>query len=189
MMSQVRGRSLKVGPFASSECLSAEPCLRPGLMLGSCMNKVPSWLADLRLHADPSVVIILVGNKADLVESSPTSDDSPSSTSASDSPPQDSTSSSAPSSLTSATSDPNREVSRQEAQEFARREGLLFLETSAKTGQGINEVRFDQSLDAREVHSTKETNEDIDMFDSSKFRPSIRRLDRFWPRFKRGSSN
>jgi Ras-related protein Rab-2A len=115
-----------------------------------CLHEwtVPSWLSDLRAHSDPSVVIILIGNKSDLDESdlppaadsttelSPTSTLPPSPTSSTDSP------SSAPAATAASLSNSTREVSRREAEEFAKREGLFFLETSAKTGKGINEVSF-----------------------------------------------
>ncbi|KAG9446013.1 hypothetical protein H6P81_012141 [Aristolochia fimbriata] len=55
--------------------------------------QVPRWLEDLRMQADPSVVIMLVGNKCDL--------------------------------------EGLRAVSVEAGREFAEREGLLFLETSA----------------------------------------------------------
>ena len=34
-----------------------------------------------------------------------------------------------------------REVSRAEAEQFAKEEGLLFLEASAKTGENVDRVR------------------------------------------------
>ncbi|KAG1254224.1 hypothetical protein G6F68_010953 [Rhizopus microsporus] len=36
----------------------------------SSFENVQSWLKDIRYHTDPNVVIMLVGNKADLSESS-----------------------------------------------------------------------------------------------------------------------
>ncbi|KDQ61299.1 hypothetical protein JAAARDRAFT_205023 [Jaapia argillacea MUCL 33604] len=71
-----------------------------------------TWLADVREHADPHLTCILVGNKVDLC-----SDDS--STSA---------------------SGKHREVPTEEAELWAKEEGLLFVEASAKSGQNVQEA-------------------------------------------------
>lgn len=41
----------------------------------------------------------------------------------------------------SSTGRKQREVSRAEAEQFAKEEGLLFLEASAKTGENVDRVR------------------------------------------------
>lgn len=64
-------------------------------------NNISTWLADARSLANPDIVIILVGNKADLED---------------------------------------REVTFLEASRFAQENGLMFLETSALTGEGVEEV-------------------------------------------------
>ncbi|SPO03825.1 related to GTP-binding protein rab2 [Cephalotrichum gorgonifer] len=67
------------------------------------------WLADLRQIAEPDIVIVLVGNKADLA----TSDDD-------------------------AAGGSKREVTRAEAEEWARRNGVAeYVETSAKSGENV----------------------------------------------------
>ncbi|CED83459.1 GTPase Rab2, small G protein superfamily [Phaffia rhodozyma] len=87
-------------------------------------RELPLWLKDLRAHADPSVSIILLGNKSDLDSSAETSTTTP----GEDAKPRSG----------------KREVSREEAQAFAEREGLMFLECSAKSGEGVNEA-FDKT--------------------------------------------
>ncbi|KAI0035060.1 ras-domain-containing protein [Vararia minispora EC-137] len=74
-----------------------------------------SWLADVRQHADPHLTCILVGNKADLA-----SGDAPAVTLPSDTF--------------------GRQVSTEEAELWAKEEGLLFVEASAKSGQGVQEA-------------------------------------------------
>jgi Ras-related protein Rab-2A len=65
---------------------------------------VTDWLNDLRLIAEPDIVVVLVGNKSDL-----------------------------------ATGDENkREVTKEEAEEWAKKNGVLeYVETSAKSGEGV----------------------------------------------------
>jgi Ras-related protein Rab-2A len=73
-----------------------------------------TWLKDVRQHADPHLTCILVGNKVDLC-----SDDA-------------------------GPHKRNREVTTEEAELFAKEEGLLFVEASAKSGQNV-EVAFEQA--------------------------------------------
>ncbi|CZR54064.1 probable GTP-binding protein ypt4 [Phialocephala subalpina] len=65
---------------------------------------VMDWLNDLRLIAEPDIVVVLVGNKSDL-----------------------------------AAGDENkREVTQQEAEDWAKKNGVLeYVETSAKSGEGV----------------------------------------------------
>lgn len=81
--------------------------------------QLPLWLKDLRAHADPSVSIILLGNKSDLdppISTDPSGEEGP-------------------------IKKGKREVEKAEGEAFAKQEGLLFLECSAKSGEGVNEVR------------------------------------------------
>lgn len=65
---------------------------------------VTDWLNDLRQIAEPDIVVILVGNKADLAQ-------------------QD---------------DNKREVTKEEAEEWAKRNGVMeYVETSAKSGENV----------------------------------------------------
>ncbi|EHK16008.1 secretion-related small GTPase [Trichoderma virens Gv29-8] len=68
---------------------------------------VTDWLNDLRQIAEPDIVIVLVGNKADLTQQE----------------------------------DNKREVTREEAEEWARRNGILeYVETSAKSGENVEKA-------------------------------------------------
>jgi len=75
-----------------------------------------TWLADVREHADPHLTCILVGNKLDLC-----SEDG----------------ASAPGRRT-------REVPTDEAELWAKEEGLLFVEASAKSGHNV-ETAFEEA--------------------------------------------
>lgn len=75
-----------------------------------------SWLADVREHADPHLTCILVGNKIDLC-----SDDG-----------------------VPGPGKRAREVPTEDAELWAKEEGLLFVEASAKSGQNV-EAAFEQA--------------------------------------------
>jgi small GTP-binding protein len=64
------------------------------------------WLREIHDHTEQGIVIMLIGNKSDLVEEDPTA----------------------------------RKVSIEEATEFAKKYNLLFMETSAKTGNNVKEA-------------------------------------------------
>lgn len=70
----------------------------------STFDHVTDWLNDLRQIAEPDIVVILVGNKADLASE-------------------------------------KREVSSEEALEWAKKNGVLrYVETSAKSGENVEEA-------------------------------------------------
>lgn len=75
------------------------------------------WLNDLKAYGDPGLAIVLVGNKADLCHSS-------------ESQPSD-----------VYPTRPFRQVSQDEAQQWADQNGLAYIETSAKTGVNVEEVK------------------------------------------------
>lgn len=68
----------------------------------SSLDKARTWIRELQRQADPSIVILLCGNKTDL--------------------------------------EARRQVSKEEAQKYAEEEGLMWGETSAKTGEGVAEI-------------------------------------------------
>lgn len=86
-----------------------------------------AWLADVREHADPHLTCILVGNKVDLCEPP---DPSPSTHPAI-----------APTPLK------QRQVTTTEASQWAREQGLLFVEASAKSGHNVDRAFEDASRD------------------------------------------
>ncbi|KAK2016550.1 small GTPase of the rab family [Colletotrichum eremochloae] len=68
---------------------------------------VTDWLNDLRQIAEPDIVVILVGNKADLTQDE----------------------------------DNKREVTKEEAEEWAKRNGVFeYVETSAKSGENVEKA-------------------------------------------------
>jgi len=84
----------------------------------SSFDNVSRWIKELKDHANNDIVLMLCGNKADLVPSS-------SSSTSSDSP--------APSN-----GHVVREVSDTEARTFASQNGIPYLETSAKNGLNVD---------------------------------------------------
>lgn len=95
--------------------------------------ELSSWLTDLRRHADAEVVVILCANKHDLVEE----EDRLTALVASS---EEEPNLSPPPPPAAAAGKTKREVSHAEGEEFAKREGLMFVECSAKSGLGVNEV-------------------------------------------------
>ena len=86
----------------------------------STFQHVTDWLNDLRQIAEPDIVVVLVGNKSDLA-----------------SPTAVTTTRTAASGQVIEESN-RREVTRQEAEEWARRNGVLeYVETSAKSGENV----------------------------------------------------
>jgi Ras-related protein Rab-5C len=83
--------------------------------------KAKHWVAELQKQASPGIVIALVGNKLDLTNNEPGSSGDAEDTGAED-------------------SGDARKVTTEEAKTYAEEEGLLFFETSAKTGHNVTEV-------------------------------------------------
>lgn len=71
-------------------------------------HNVQNWLNDLRQIAEPDIVVVLVGNKSDLANADGEEGRN------------------------------QREVTKDEAEEWAKRNGVLeYVETSAKSGEGV----------------------------------------------------
>jgi Ras-related protein Rab-5C/Rab family protein len=103
------------------------------------LEKAKSWVKELQRQANPNIVIALAGNKIDLVQPSV------SSTSGTSSPePEDEAddATATPGETPGPSGEPEslRQVPQEEAQAYATEAGLLFFETSAKTGEGIVEI-------------------------------------------------
>ncbi|KIY49065.1 rab GTPase [Fistulina hepatica ATCC 64428] len=81
-------------------------------------DDVSTWLSDVREHADPHLTCILVGNKVDLCDDT--------------------------ASRRSSASHRRRRVTTEQGAEFARKEGLLFVEASAKSGVNV-ELAFESA--------------------------------------------
>lgn len=104
----------------------------------SSLEKAKSWVKELQRQANPNIVIALAGNKIDLVLSSP----STSGASSSESEDEADDATATPGETQGADGQPEslRQVPREEAQAYATEAGLLFFETSAKTGDGVVEI-------------------------------------------------
>ena len=95
--------------------------------------KAKHWVAELQRQASPGIVIALVGNKLDLTSSSNESPETTVAASASEEGTDGA----------EAAEEENgdaRKISTKEGREYAEEEGLLFFETSAKTGKNVQEV-------------------------------------------------
>ena len=86
---------------------------------------VTSWLHDLRQIAEEGIIVVLVGNKSDLAPSSTVE-------------PSSSTDGSTDRPGTSKSEHNQREVTKEEADEWCRENKVLqYVETSAKSGEGV----------------------------------------------------
>ena len=96
--------------------------------------KAKHWVAELQRQASPGIVIALVGNKLDLTnESSETGNSSGGKT----------TSEEGEGEGGAEAAEENgdaRKISTKEGRDYAEEEGLLFFETSAKTGTNVQDV-------------------------------------------------
>ncbi|KAK4650753.1 Vacuolar protein sorting-associated protein 21 [Podospora pseudocomata] len=81
--------------------------------------KAKHWVAELQRQASPGIVIALVGNKLDLTNDSAGGDGE---------------------GAGAGDGEDARKVTTEEAKSYAEEEGLLFFETSAKTGYNVTEV-------------------------------------------------
>ena len=92
--------------------------------------KARHWVAELQRQASPGIVIALVGNKVDL-----TNEDNSHDTTGGDN--EENTSGDAPEGDSDGDA---RKISTKEGRGYAEEEGLLFFETSAKSGLNVQEV-------------------------------------------------
>lgn len=103
------------------------------------LTKAKHWVAELQRQASPGIVIALVGNKLDL-----TNDRSPDGHGMTGRNEDDGASDGETGPLGGTEEEGDggdaRKVSTKEAKDYAEEEGLLFFETSAKTGVNVSEV-------------------------------------------------
>ncbi|MCJ1442085.1 MAG: hypothetical protein MMC23_002577 [Stictis urceolatum] len=92
--------------------------------------KAKHWVAELQRQASPGIVIALVGNKLDLANPS-SSEPSPAAVDEEGAERDEDA---------GEDNEDARKVSTKEARDYAEDEGLLFFETSAKEGTGVQEV-------------------------------------------------
>ena len=99
----------------------------------SSLTKAQHWVAELQRQASPGIVIALVGNKSDLAGSSGSASDA--STGG-----DDADAAVAAGEDEEGVDSDARKVPTKLAKAYADEEGLLFFETSAKTGLNVAEV-------------------------------------------------
>ena len=105
---------------------------------GSSLEKAKTWVKELQRQANPNIVIALVGNKLDLVQPSPSTTPPPTTPETEDE--ADDATATPGEAAPGDESESLRQVPREEAEAYAQEAGLLFFETSAKTGEGIVEI-------------------------------------------------
>ena len=104
------------------------------------LEKAKTWVKELQRQANPNIIIALAGNKIDLVQNS-TTESSSTSEPEDEGEPDDATATPGETDGSPALDSENvRQVSRDEAEAYAKEAGLLFFEISAKTGEGVGEI-------------------------------------------------
>ena len=105
----------------------------------SSLTKAKHWVAELQRQASPGIVIALVGNKLDLTNDGGEASENPraegeneSGASGEDAGEENQEEQETPGDA--------RKIPTREASTYAEEEGLLFFETSAKTGVNVVEV-------------------------------------------------
>jgi small GTP-binding protein len=98
----------------------------------SSLEKAKSWVKELQRQANPNIVIALAGNKVDLVQPAAAAE------AAADAEDEADDATATPGEAGGEES--LRQVPTDEAQAYATEAGLLFFETSAKTGLGVVEM-------------------------------------------------
>ena len=106
----------------------------------SSLEKAKSWVKELQRQANPNIVIALAGNKVDLVQPSASSTSTGSSTESEDEADDATATPGETDGAASGEPESLRQVPREEAEAYASEAGLLFFETSAKTGEGIVDI-------------------------------------------------
>jgi Ras-related protein Rab-5C len=107
----------------------------------SSLTKAKHWVAELQRQASPGIVIALVGNKLDLTNDGNEAAGEPQADGERE-PPVTAEDDAANENQEEQDATPGdaRKVSTREASSYAEEEGLLFFETSAKTGVNVVDV-------------------------------------------------
>lgn len=106
----------------------------------SSLTKAKHWVAELQRQASPGIVIALVGNKLDLTNDSGDASESAATENEFESTPNADEAAGEEGEEQDATPGDARKVPTREASTYAEEEGLLFFETSAKTGTNVVDV-------------------------------------------------
>jgi Ras-related protein Rab-5C len=143
----------------------------------SSLEKAKSWVKELQRQANPNIVIALAGNKVDLVRPSASSSDA--ATSSEDDGEADDATATPGETPPEGEPETPRQVPREEAQAYATEAGLLFFETSAKTGENIVELftEIGESLFATccgptQLYHSKEDSDSFVAYVEGWFQPS-----------------
>ncbi len=108
------------------------------------LTKAKRWVEELQRQASPGIVIALVGNKLDLCDETPASSGGAGAVGPNDATDDDDDDDEDGEGNETAVGSGNggdaRKISTAEAKTYADEEGLLFFETSAKTGTNVTEV-------------------------------------------------
>jgi Ras-related protein Rab-5C len=107
------------------------------LTKASSLVKARHWVSELQRQASPGIVIALVGNKWDLVEGGEGASEE---VDGADEDEEGELEGEGEAPAGGKDDGKSRKVSTREAKAFAEEEGLLFFETSAKTGRNVTEV-------------------------------------------------
>lgn len=105
--------------------------------------KAKHWVAELQRQASPGIVIALVGNKLDLTDSGAGGQDNEDDATDAENngaPGPDAEGDEEVENTGLSNTTDARKISTREASTYAEEEGLLFFETSAKTGYNVTEV-------------------------------------------------
>ncbi|KAJ1787573.1 Vacuolar protein sorting-associated protein 21, partial [Coemansia sp. RSA 2399] len=115
------------------------------------LNRAKSWIKELQRQANPNIVIALVGNKLDLVKD----DENENEAGAENEETEQNENADAESDHQAAGEGKERQVDASTARAYAEEAGLLFLETSAKTGKGVVETftEITRKLDLSQITS------------------------------------
>ncbi|KAJ2338729.1 Vacuolar protein sorting-associated protein 21 [Coemansia sp. RSA 2618] len=103
----------------------------------SSLDKAKSWIKELQRQANPNIVIALVGNKLDLVADSNANG---ADEAAEDETTGDGTAGDETAEDEAVEEGRGRQVQAETARAYAEEMNLLFIETSAKTGDGVVET-------------------------------------------------
>ncbi|KAK3670221.1 Vacuolar protein sorting-associated protein 21 [Recurvomyces mirabilis] len=110
----------------------------------SSLGKARHWVAELQRQASPGIVVCLVGNKVDLAEGDdgPDAEEEEGADGEEDGQGEAAAAAAVKPAAVKPAADEGavRKVSTKEAKAYAEEEGLLFFETSAKSGLNVSEV-------------------------------------------------
>ncbi|KAJ2754734.1 Vacuolar protein sorting-associated protein 21, partial [Coemansia sp. BCRC 34490] len=99
------------------------------------LDRAKSWIKELHRQASPNIVIALVGNKLDLIKDDESESAAEAQENAEESE-QNEDVGTEPEESQAAREGKERQIDASTARAYAEQNGLLFLETSAKTGKG-----------------------------------------------------